>query len=114
MELVWSLARRLRVPRARVADVLDGLLGAAEIRIEAPEAVARSVEAYREGADFGDAMIAEAARSRGAELWTFDRRAARMEGVRLLEADAVLAGHALVGRRGRGRRATRARTRTGL
>ena len=89
VELVWSLTRRLRVPRSRVADVLDGLLGSAEIEVESAEAVARSVEAYRGGLDFGDAMIAEAARSRGVDLWTFDRKAARMDGVRLLEAGAV-------------------------
>ena len=89
VELVWSLTRRLRVPREKVADVLDGLLGAPEIRIESAEAVARSVEAYRAGADFADAMIAKAARSRGAELWTFDRRAARMDGARLLGAGAA-------------------------
>ena len=72
-----------------MADVLNGLPESAEIEAEA---VARSVEAYRAGADFGDATIAEAARSRGAELSTFDRRAARMGGVRLLEAGALARG----------------------
>ena len=72
-----------------MADILEGLLESAEVRVEAADAVARSVRAYRDGADFGDAMIAEAARLHRAELWTFDRRAARMDGARLLEPGAL-------------------------
>ena len=89
VELVWSLTRRLRVPRERVADLLDGLLWAPEIRVEAHEAAARAARAYRGGADFGDAMILEAARARGAEVWTFDRAPAREPGARLLEPGAL-------------------------
>jgi predicted nucleic-acid-binding protein len=89
VELVWSLTRRLEVPRARVADLLDGLLAAPEIRVEAHDAAIRAARAYREGADFGDAMILEAARARGADLWTFDRALAREPGARLLEPGAL-------------------------
>ena len=91
VELVWSLSRRLRVPRARVADLLDGLLWAPEIRVEAQGAVARSLEAYRAGADFGDAMIAEAARARGAACSGPSTAALARElpGARLLEPGAL-------------------------
>lgn len=86
VELVWVLERAYGFAREQISGVLDGLLAAEELVLETPEAVAVAAERYRvDGADFADTMIAEAARRFGAEtLWTFDRRAARLDGVSLL------------------------------
>lgn len=86
VELVWVLERAYRCARAQVADALEGLLAASEIEIEAADDIGLALFRYRnDGFGFADLMIAAAARRSGAsELVTFDRKAARIEGVRLL------------------------------
>lgn len=87
VEVAWVLQRAYRLPREAVAGALGGLLGAREIEVEAADRVARAVHRYRErGYDFADVMITAAAQAAGCEaLHTFDRKAARMDGVTLLE-----------------------------
>ena len=65
---------------------MEGLLAASEIEIEAAEDVGLALFRYRnDGLGFADLMIAAASRRVGAsELVTFDRKAARIDGVRLL------------------------------
>lgn len=86
IELVWVLERAYRLCRTEIAVALDGLLSATELDIEGSEEVAPALELYRnDGFGFADLMIAAAARRAGAnELVTFDRKAARLPGVRLL------------------------------
>ena len=86
VELVWVLERAYRYSRAEVAGALEGLLAASEIEIEAADDVGLALFRYRDdGFGFADLMIAAAARRVGAaELVTFDRKAARIDGVRLL------------------------------
>jgi len=62
------------------------LLTATELDIEGSDEVAPALELFRnDGFSFADLMIAAAARRAGAaELVTFDRKAARLPGVRLL------------------------------
>lgn len=88
VELVWVLERAYGYGRAEVAVALEGLLAASEIRLEGHEDAGAALHRYREGgAGFSDLMIAAAARRAGASrLVTFDRRAARIEGVELLGA----------------------------
>jgi predicted nucleic-acid-binding protein len=88
VELVWVLERRYRIPRAEIASALEGVLSAAEIAVEAAGDVGTALFRYRdEGLGFADLMIAAAARRSGASrLVTFDRQAARIENVELLEA----------------------------
>ena len=88
VELVWVLERAYRFGRAEIATALDGLLAATELLIERADEVGPALELYRnDGFGFADLMIAAAARSVGAsELVTFDRKAARLPGVRLLGA----------------------------
>jgi predicted nucleic-acid-binding protein len=61
-------------------------LSSTEVRIEAGDDVGSALDLYRnDGFGFADLMIAAAARRAGAaELVTFDRKAARLPGVRLL------------------------------
>lgn len=90
VELVWVLERAYGYGRAEVAAAVEGLLVAPEILLEAAEDVGAALHRYREGgAGFADLLIATAARRAGASrLVTFDRRAARIEGVKLLRAEA--------------------------
>lgn len=86
IELVWVLERAYRLGRAEITAALDGLLAATELQIEGADQVGPALELYRnEGFGFADLMIAAAARRAGAsELVTFDRKVARLPGVRLL------------------------------
>ena len=88
VELVWVLERAYGYGRAEVASALEGLLVAPEIRLEEHDDVGAALHRYRAGgAGFADLLIAAAARRAGASrVVTFDRRAARIEGVELLEA----------------------------
>ncbi len=87
IELVWVLERAYGYGRAQIAGALDGLLSSTEVRIEAGDDVGSALDLYRnDGFGFADLMIAAAARRAGAaELVTFDRKAARLPGVRLLQ-----------------------------
>lgn len=86
VELVWVLERAYGRSRAEVAAALEGLLAAPEIVLEGDEEAGPAILRYRAGgAGFADLMIAAAARRAGAaRLLTFDRRAARIEGVELV------------------------------
>lgn len=86
IELVWVLERAYRLGRAEIAVSIDGLLTATELEVEGSDEVAPALELYRnDGFGFADLMIAAAAMRAGAsEMVTFDRKAARLPGVRLL------------------------------
>ncbi|TKZ16014.1 type II toxin-antitoxin system VapC family toxin [Shimia litoralis] len=86
IELVWVLERAYRLGRAEIAVSIDGLLTATELEVEGSDEVAPALELYRnDGFGFADLMIAAAAMRAGAsEMVTFDRKAARLHGVRLL------------------------------
>lgn len=86
LELAWVLERTYGMERRRIADALDGLIAAREIRVEAADDLASSVAAWRGGgAGLGDRMIAAAARRAGVRaVVSFDRKAARIPGVQLL------------------------------
>lgn len=87
-ELVWVLARAYRFGRQEIVRALEGLCEAEELRIEAADRVGLALHRFRnEGHDFADTMIALAARDAGCEtLYTFDRRAAGVAEVTLVEA----------------------------
>ena len=86
VELVWVLDRSYGTAREQIGKVLLGLLGAESIVVERAEDVAGAALAYAGGAsDFADLMVLAAARRTDATpLYTFDRRASRVDGVRLL------------------------------
>ncbi len=87
VELVWVLERAYGFSRAEIAGALEGLLSVTELEVEVADDVGRAVFQYREGGfGFADLMIAAAARRMDAvPLVTFDRKAARIAGVELLE-----------------------------
>jgi predicted nucleic-acid-binding protein len=86
VELVWVLERAYSYSRDEIAGAVEGLLGAREIRIEEAQRVGRAADRYRQGgAGFSDQMVWLAADAAGCDsVATFDRRAARIEGGRLL------------------------------
>jgi predicted nucleic-acid-binding protein len=83
VELVWVLERSYRYERADIARVLEGLLSASELDIEEGDSVGAILQLYEgKGFGFSDLMIRQAARRAGAAaLKTFDRKAARLDGV---------------------------------
>lgn len=87
LELAWVLKSSYGFTREQIATAMNDLLLSAFLEVEAAEDVAESAREYRRGgADFADRMIAAAARRAGAvPLYTFDRKAARLPGVTLLE-----------------------------
>jgi len=86
LELVWVLERQYKYSRDQVASAIFDLLSSKEIMIEVAGDVGLVLERYvADGFDFADLMINAAAHRSGArELVTFDRKAARLVGVRLL------------------------------
>jgi predicted nucleic-acid-binding protein len=86
-ETAWVLESAYAADRATVLRVVRGLLAAANLRVQEPEAVALAADDVESTAiDFGDALIARVARSHGcAHTLTFDRRAARQRGFQALD-----------------------------
>ncbi len=86
VELVWVLERAYGVSRERIATILQQLVATRNLVVEASDDVARAAFRYRTGGPgFSDLMILAAADRSGARPpYTFDRKAARTEGVELL------------------------------
>ena len=86
VELVWVLERAYDLSRDRIAKILEELVATEGLVIEEANDVARAAFRYRAvGAGFADLMIKAAAERIGAHpLYSFDRKAARLEGVSLL------------------------------
>jgi predicted nucleic-acid-binding protein len=83
VELVWVLERSYRYERAEIARILEGLLSASELEIEEGDTVGEILQLYEgKGFGFSDLMIRQAARRAGADVVkTFDKKAARLDGV---------------------------------
>ena len=86
VELAWVLERAYGHSRDRIATILEGLVASEGLVVEAADDVARAASRYRAGdSGFSDLMILAAAKRSGAHpLYTFDQKAARLEGVSLL------------------------------
>jgi predicted nucleic-acid-binding protein len=85
LETVWVLEGRYGVEREPLCDLLDDLLATASLEVDQAPAVRQAVALYRApGVDFHDALIATLAAARGAQTVTFDAKASRRLGMRLL------------------------------
>ena len=82
VELVWGLERAYGFARDQIATILEALVATEGLVIEAADDVARAALRYRTGGvGFSDLMILAAAERFGAQpLYTFDQKAARLEG----------------------------------
>ncbi|MBB5789097.1 PIN domain-containing protein [Jiangella mangrovi] len=84
-ETSWVLQRSYGFDASEVTRVLSDVVSADEFVVENPAVVGQALDAAAAGADFADALIAETARQAGCDhTVTFDRRAAKLAGVRLL------------------------------
>lgn len=89
VETVWVLERAYKLPRDQIATVLETLLEAQELVIEAADQVAIALNRYRNGgAGFADQMISLTARAAGCQqIVSFDRKAAAHAEMVLIGSD---------------------------
>ena len=82
LELEWVLRTSFEYPKNAVMGVLSSLFSAAGLSFESEHALEVALQLYRDGsADFADCLhIALAAQAGELPLWTFDRRAAKVNG----------------------------------
>jgi predicted nucleic-acid-binding protein len=85
VEIEWVLTGK-SMNREAVAQLLSILLSMDALIVDQHAAVAEAVQQFRSGrADFADCLIAASGRAAGcAEVFTFDRVAARDAGMKLL------------------------------
>jgi predicted nucleic-acid-binding protein len=84
-EFVWVLEAAYGYARNAIAPTLERLFEVDCFRLEEPSLAWRALDAYRDGADFADALIALGNEHAGCDYTaTFDRGAARLKQVRLL------------------------------
>lgn len=86
LELFWVLERVYGLSRNDTAETLANLLRASRITFENADRLAAALlGTVTSGLDFADQLIAFAARDHGASTTlTFDKRAARIDGMTLL------------------------------
>ncbi len=88
VEIHWVLNRAYGMNAEDAADVIARLADTRELRIDQLDVVSAALNARENGVDFADAVIAHIGRAAGCtHTLTFDRRAARMDDMHLLEAD---------------------------
>lgn len=87
-EVIWVLVSAYGANRPMIERVVEGLLGAPQLRVQEAEAVWLALLEYREAnfkADFSDALIARLGALAGcAQTITLDRTAAKHAGFVLL------------------------------
>ena len=86
-ELVWVLAASYHAKKETIHRVLEMLLESEEIVVEQAEIVAQALRLFKLGdANFADFLIERSGNSAGCQhTLTFDQRAARSAGMRLLK-----------------------------
>ena len=87
IELVWVLERVYKLPRVTIGNEIFELVATSELVVENDVATIQAVDRYmRGGVDFADLLILAAAqRASCTQLFTFDRKLARIDGATLLE-----------------------------
>lgn len=84
-ELVWVLESNYGYVREQIAETLHRLFEIDRFRLEAPDLAWRALDGYHTGADFADAMLALTNERAGCDYTaSFDRKAARLNQIRLL------------------------------
>jgi len=85
LELEWVLRASFEYAKDEVMEALSSLFSAAELSFESERALEVALQFYRSGtADFADCLhIALAAQAGELPMWTFDKRAAKVDGARL-------------------------------
>lgn len=86
LELEWVLRSGYGFTKTDTVDTLSALLSTRELVFEAEQALEAALHAFRQsGADFADCLhVALAFHAGASPLLTFDRRAAKLAGARLV------------------------------
>lgn len=85
LELEWVLRASFGYTKDEVIGVLSSLFSAAELAFDAERALEVALHLYREGpADFADCLHIALAAQAGEPLWTFDKRAAKVNGAQAI------------------------------
>lgn len=85
VELHWVLRRAYKVSSEDAARTIRKLLNARELSLQEPDAVRRALTRLADDIDFSDALISELGAAAGcAYTATFDGRAARLAGMKLV------------------------------
>lgn len=86
VELAWTLSRAYGFPRERIADALEQILETAHLDVESATDVTDALRDYRAGrADFADCLLGRSnVRAGCSHTVTFDRKAAKLSGFKLL------------------------------
>jgi predicted nucleic-acid-binding protein len=86
LELEWVLRSTFRFGKDAVIRTLSTLLAAVELSFESEGALEYALALYGKGAaDYSDCVHAALAAQAGEQpLWTFDKAASKVDGVRLL------------------------------
>jgi predicted nucleic-acid-binding protein len=86
LELEWVLRSIFRFAKADVVALISGLLSTNELVFESESAMELALALYVQGgADYSDCLHAALAAQAGQQpLWTFDKAASKVAGVRLL------------------------------
>ena len=84
VESVWVLRRLYDADQGSINTFVKHLLSARELVIENADAVRRALVSTHGSAEFTDALISQSALAAGCDYTvTFDKRAARVDGMRL-------------------------------
>lgn len=86
LELVWVLDRAFGLERREIVLLLEKLSSHAAVRLQSPGSFLVGLSALRDGADFGDGIIAAEALAAESLLVTFDRKLAKRSGAHVLAA----------------------------
>jgi len=87
VETVWVLSRKYKQHKNDIVSVIERMLNAKELIVENSETVRLALKAHRNtNTDFADALISHSGVQFGCtETLTFDIKAGRLKGMRLLQ-----------------------------
>jgi predicted nucleic-acid-binding protein len=88
LELEWVLRSRYQLDKTRVLQVFNALLETQELEFQAESAIEQALHLYRSGtAEFADCLHAGlCAAANQLPMLTFDKKAAKLPGVKMVEA----------------------------
>lgn len=90
VELYWVLNRAYKFEKSRILDLMRMLVRADDLQVESSLTVSKAIQRALAGVDFADALILEEGMRAGCtRMVTFDRRAAQMSGVTLLQGETL-------------------------
>jgi predicted nucleic-acid-binding protein len=92
LELEWVLRSSFGYAKDEATEILSNLFSAGDLTFESERALEVALHLYRDGsADFADCLhVALAAQAGELPLWTFDKRAGKVDGARTIGQAAPL------------------------